>query len=67
MARVAYYEEQILLIISKLGKKGEDAEKLRQIAPLFRDNAQATMAACMARRTIAWKQLSGIVGSKALR
>jgi hypothetical protein len=48
MTRMAYYEEQILLAIPKLGKEGEDAERLRKIAPLFRDNAQATMADCMA-------------------
>ena len=48
MTRVAYYEEQIRLAIPKLGRAGEDTERLRQIAPLFRDNVQATMAACMA-------------------
>src|SRR5262245_48596517 len=48
MTRVAYYEPQILLPVPKLGKDGEDAERLRQIAPLFRDNAQATMDECMA-------------------
>jgi uncharacterized protein YjbI with pentapeptide repeats len=48
MTHVAYYEEQILRAIPRLGKEGEDADRLRQLAPLFRDNAQATMADCMA-------------------
>ena len=48
MTRTPYYEQQILQAIPRLGKEGEDMERLRMLAPLFRDNAQATMAACMA-------------------
>jgi uncharacterized protein YjbI with pentapeptide repeats len=48
VTRVPYYEQQILQAIPKLGKEGEDARRLRLLAPLFREDAQATMAECMA-------------------
>ena len=46
--RVPYYDTQILQAIPYLGKPGEDTDRLQLLAPLFRDNAQTTMAACMA-------------------
>jgi WD40 repeat protein len=48
MTRIAYYERQILQAIPLLGKEGEDAERLRLLSRLFRDNSKASMADCMA-------------------